>query len=92
MSFNLISGYSCSMLSLLLAKHLNVPILKMFGHLSRSRKVDVLSAEIPKYNEIFIIEMSCIELNNVNDALLELMLIINFCRSTSNAKINVGKL
>lgn len=92
MTLNLISGYTYPKMAYLLSEHLNVPILNMFGYLTRSRRVDVISAEIPKCSEIFIIDTSCIELNDTNDALLELMFIINLCKNISNSKINVGKL
>ena len=91
MTLKIISGYSSPELTHLISKHLNVPICTIFGYLSKTRVIHVVSAETLNCDDIYIIETSCIELKNINNSLLELMLIIDICKRFSIAKLTIGK-
>lgn len=92
MTLNLISGHSCFKLSALISKRLKIPLIRLFGYISLNRRVEIISTEIPKCDEILILGSPSIELQNVNDCLLELMFMINLCKKISKAKITISKM
>jgi len=90
MPFTLISGTFSQDISHKLSIILKVPIFKMLSRQSSDRKLHVVAAENFAIDEIFIIMASEFNSSCLNDALMELILFINLCKLSSNAKLTVG--
>lgn len=50
----------------------------------------MIIGELLDCDEIFILETMMIESKSVNDILMQLIFIINYCKNNSNAKLSVG--
>ena len=90
MPFTLISGTFSQDISHKLSIILKVPIFKMLSRQSSDRKLHVVAAQNFAMDEIFIIMASEFNSSCLNDALMELILFINLCKLSSNAKLTVG--
>lgn len=90
MTFKFIVGNSCIKLSYLIAKRLNQPIFKLICYQKKNKEIVISSSELLMCDEVFI--LTTINSKYVNDTLLELMLILNFCKNNSNAKLSLSNI
>lgn len=90
MSFALISESYSQDLIHKLSNILNVPIFKMVSLQRFNRKIQLIASENFIVDEIFIVMASIAHAHYLNDALMELMFFINFCKTKSKAKLNLG--
>lgn len=90
MPFTLISGTFSQDISHKLSIILKAPIYKMLSRQSSDRKLHVVAAENFVVDQIFIVMSSVFCSSCLNDALMELLLFINFCKLSSNARLTVG--
>lgn len=90
MTLKLISGNSCTKLTYSIARYLNIPISHMLCYQRKNKEIRMIIGELLDCDEIFILETMMIESKSVNDILVQLMFITNYCKNNSNAKLSVG--
>lgn len=90
MSVTLISGMFSQYLAYQLSAILKVPIGKVFPHQKLDRKFELIAPDCFQVDEIFILASSVFNSYCFNDAVMELMFIINICRNRSRARITAG--
>lgn len=91
MSFTLISGIFSQNTAYKLSAVLKIPICKVLPHQKLDRKFGVIAPDVLQADEIFVLASSVFNSSCFNDAVMELMLIINICRNRSKARITAGK-
>ena len=90
MTLKFVAGNSCPILTYSIAKHLNVPICQLLCYQKNNRQIGIIIGELLNCDEIFILGTAMIGSKGINDMLIELMVIINFCKTNSKAKLSVG--
>ncbi len=90
MSVALISGMFSQYPAYKLSAILKVPIGKVLPHQKLDRKFGIIAPDALKVDEIFVLASSVFNSYCFNDAVVELMLIINICRNRSKARITAG--
>ena len=62
----------------------------MLCYQRKNKEIRMIIGELLDCDEIFILETMMIESKSVNDILMQLIFIINYCKNNSNAKLSVG--
>jgi phosphoribosylpyrophosphate synthetase len=90
MSFSLISESYIQDITHNFSDILNIPIYKMISRQRTDRKIQLIVTENFIVNVTFIVMSSVKHSACLNDAFMELIFLINFCKIISNLKLTVG--
>lgn len=90
MTFAIVSGFSSHEFAYKLSIISKVPICRLLSRQKLNQKLQVIASEKFYGDEIFILISSAFYSSYLNDALMELLFVVNIFKHKSKAKLTIG--